>query len=187
MLTPQMRTSEVELFTEKIGQGHADGSCPFVDRAVDGEPYAAHCIHIVVSSWDRGLKLIEILAAVDMNRLASNVTRLIGSEKDGQISHIFRGTYAPEGYLPSSRLQFGLRHAIAGLCRVSDTGSNGVDAHTIGRQFQGGGAGQADNARLTGHIVHTTWRAAKRRARGEINHRTPLATLHHLLRRGLRA
>src|SRR5262249_2439079 len=66
------------------------------------------------------LGLVEILATVDMDRLAGNVARLFRSEKNCQISHVFRDTHAPQGYLPSSRLEFGLGHAIAGLRRVSD-------------------------------------------------------------------
>jgi hypothetical protein len=75
MFAAEMRAGEVQLLAQEIGQRHAHGGRAFVDRTVDGQVDATRCLHSV--------SLIEILAAVDMERLASDVARFFGGQKDG--------------------------------------------------------------------------------------------------------
>src|SRR5881409_2857536 len=47
MFTPEMRASQVQVFTQEISQRQAHGDGAFVHRAIDAEAYATRCLHSV--------------------------------------------------------------------------------------------------------------------------------------------
>ena len=93
-----------------------------------------------------------------MYGLPGDVACFLRSQKDRQIGHIVWYRHAPKRHLASCSLQLLLRHAVARLGGVGSAGRDGVDTDTMPGQFQRCSAGEADDARLTRHVVYTARR-----------------------------